>query len=189
MADRLVAWLHGTPVAGLTRAPEFRIRMEWRAEGIERWGLGSPALSVGLPIGAPIGLRDMRGLDFLENMLPEGPALARMAALAGVRPVDTYGILAAFGHDCASVSRVPLSFQFLHACCLHARRGAPHTRFDCSCITNPVAPSRHARITGPHKAQNVIRFARTAAFIAASTAPAVPITPISPDVGGFRAYP
>jgi serine/threonine-protein kinase HipA len=34
-------------------------------------------------------------------MLPEGPALARMAAMAGVRPVDTYGILASFGRDCA----------------------------------------------------------------------------------------
>ena len=75
--------------------------MEWRAEGIERWGLGSPALSVGLPVGAPTGPRDMRSLDFFENMLPEGPALARMAALAGVRPVDTYGILTAFGRDCA----------------------------------------------------------------------------------------
>ena len=101
MADRLVAWLHGTPVAALTPASEFRIRIEWRAEGIERWGLGSPALSVGLPVGTPTGPRDMRGLDFFENMLPEGPALARMAALAGVRPVDTYGILAAFGRDCA----------------------------------------------------------------------------------------
>jgi serine/threonine-protein kinase HipA len=75
--------------------------MEWRAEGIERWGLGSPALSVGLPVGAPIGPRDMRGLDFFENMLPEGPALARMAALADVRSVNTYGILSAFGRDCA----------------------------------------------------------------------------------------
>jgi len=101
VADRLVAWLHGTPLAVLTPAPEFRIRMEWRAEGIERWGLGSPALSVGLPVGAPTGPRDMRSLDFFENMLPEGPALARMAALAGVRPVDTYGILTAFGRDCA----------------------------------------------------------------------------------------
>ncbi len=34
-------------------------------------------------------------------MLAEGPALGRMAALAGVRPVDTYGVLAAFGRDCA----------------------------------------------------------------------------------------
>ena len=101
MADRLVAWLHGTPAAVLTPAPEFRIRMEWHADGVERWGLGSPALSVGLPVGTPIGPRDMRGLDFFENMLPEGPALARMATLARARPADTYGILTAFGRDCA----------------------------------------------------------------------------------------
>jgi serine/threonine-protein kinase HipA len=106
VADRLVAWLYDTPVAVLLPAPEFRIRLEWREEGIERWGLGSPALSVGLPIGTPIGRRDTRGLDFFENMLPEGPALARIAALAGVRPVDTYGILKAFGRDCAGAIMV-----------------------------------------------------------------------------------
>jgi serine/threonine-protein kinase HipA len=48
----------------------------------------------------------MRGLDFFENVLPEGPALVRMAALAGVRPVDTYGILTAFGRDCAGALMV-----------------------------------------------------------------------------------
>ena len=106
MADRLVAWLHDTPVATLMRGPEFRIRLEWHPKGIERWGLGSPALSVGLPIGAPTGPRDTRGLDFFENILPEGPALERMATLAGVRPVDTYGILAAFGRDCAGAIMV-----------------------------------------------------------------------------------
>src|ERR1700728_2196077 len=106
VADRLVAWLYGTPVAVLTRGPEFRIRLEWRAEAIERGGLGSPVLSVGLPIGSPVSPRDVRGLDFLENMRPEGPALERMAALAGVRPVDTYGILRAFGHDCAGAIMV-----------------------------------------------------------------------------------
>jgi HipA-like protein len=102
VADWLVAWLYDTPVAVLVRGPEFRIRLEWRPEGIERWGLGSPALSVGLPIGAPVGPRDTRGLDFFENILPEGPALERMAALARVRPVDTYGILAAFGRAMAA---------------------------------------------------------------------------------------
>jgi serine/threonine-protein kinase HipA len=106
VADRLVAWLYDTPVAVLMRGPEFRLRLEWRPEGLERWGLGSPALSVGLPIGAPTGPRDLRGLDFFENMLPEGPALERMAALAGVRPVDTYGMLAAFGRDCAGAIMV-----------------------------------------------------------------------------------
>jgi serine/threonine-protein kinase HipA len=101
VADRLVAWLYDTPVAVLRPGPEFRIHLEWRPEGIERWGLGSPVLSVGLPIGSPTGPRDTRGLDFFENMLPEGPILARIAALAGTRPADTYGILQAFGRDCA----------------------------------------------------------------------------------------
>ena len=106
MADRLVAWLYDTPVAVLMPGPEYRIQLEWRAEGVERWGLGSPVLSVGLPIGAPAGPRDMRGLDFLENILPEGSALPRMATLAGVRQVDTYGILGAFGRDCAGAIMV-----------------------------------------------------------------------------------
>jgi serine/threonine-protein kinase HipA len=106
VADRLVAWLYDTPLAVLQPAREFRVHLEWRAEGIERWGLGSPALSVGLPIGTPTGPRDMSGLDFFENILPEGPALARIAALAGVRPVDTYGILKAFGRDCAGAIMV-----------------------------------------------------------------------------------
>ncbi|MGH3287491.1 MAG: type II toxin-antitoxin system HipA family toxin [Streptosporangiaceae bacterium] len=106
MADRLVAWLYDTPVAVLVPRPEFRIQLNWRSEGIERWGLGSPALSVGLPIGTRAGPRDVRGLDFFENILPEGPALARMAAMAGVRPVDTYGILKAFGRDCAGAIMV-----------------------------------------------------------------------------------
>lgn len=106
MAERLVAWLHDTPVAVLVPRPDFRIQLSWRSEGIERWGLGSPALSVGLPIGTQTGPRDMRGLDFFENMLPEGPVLARMAAMAGVRPVDTYGILQAFGRDCAGAIMV-----------------------------------------------------------------------------------
>src|ERR1700733_8841021 len=106
VADRLVAWLYDTPVAVLTPGPEFRLHLEWHPEGVERWGNGSPALSVGLRIGSPVGPRDMRGLDFFENVLPEGPALARMADLAGVRPADAYGILKAFGRDCAGAIMV-----------------------------------------------------------------------------------
>jgi serine/threonine-protein kinase HipA len=106
VAERLVAWLHGTPVGNLTPGPEFRMHLEWRSEGIERWGLGNLAFSVGLPIGTPIGPRDLRTLDFFENTLPEGPALTRMAVLAGVRPVDTCGILRAFGRDCAGALMV-----------------------------------------------------------------------------------
>lgn len=101
MPDRLVAWLYGTPIATLAPAPDYRITVAWHDAGIERWGRGSLILSVGLPLGSPTGPRDLRGLDFFENLLPEGPALTRMAALAGTRPADTFGILSAFGRDCA----------------------------------------------------------------------------------------
>ena len=101
MAERLVAWLHGTPVATLTPGPHYRMTLEWRDEGLERWGRGSRALSVGLPLGSPVGPRDLRALDYFENILPEGQTLATMASLAGVRAADTFGILAMFGRDCA----------------------------------------------------------------------------------------
>jgi serine/threonine-protein kinase HipA len=106
MPDRLVAWLYGTPVARLTRAAEYRVTMQWHDDGIARWGRGSTVLSVGLPLGSPTGPRHARALDFFENILPEGPTLARMATLAGTRPVDTYGILASFGRDCAGAIMV-----------------------------------------------------------------------------------
>ncbi|MGH3164266.1 MAG: HipA domain-containing protein [Trebonia sp.] len=101
MADRLVAWLYGTPVADLLPGRDYRITLRWRDEGIERWGRGSSVLSVALQLGSPAGPRDTRALDFFENVLPEGPALTQVAALAGTRPADTYGILSAFGRDCA----------------------------------------------------------------------------------------
>lgn len=101
MADRLVGWLYGRQVVTLTPAREFRVGLEWHEAGIERWGRGSRILSAALPLGSSAGPRDLRGLDFFENLLPEGAALATMAAWARVPVADTLGILAAFGRDCA----------------------------------------------------------------------------------------
>jgi len=101
MVDRLVAWLHGTPVVSLTPAPNNRMTFDWEQGGIDRWGLGSRALSVSLPLGSPISQRDDRVLDFFSNLLPDGPVLIAMAQLAGVSPFDTFGLLRTFGTDCA----------------------------------------------------------------------------------------
>lgn len=101
VADSLLAWLYGTPVARLIRRDNQGIGVEWDQAALDRWGLGSRVLSVALPIGEPIGPRDGRGLDFFENLLPEGPAIETMARIAGVSRYDTFGILAAFGEDCA----------------------------------------------------------------------------------------
>jgi serine/threonine-protein kinase HipA len=101
VVDRLVAWLYGLPVALLTPGNNHHIGIEWHPAAIEKWDQGSRILSVSLPLAAPSGARDTRGLDFFENLLPEGPALDTMARIAKVSRVDTYGILSAFGRDCA----------------------------------------------------------------------------------------
>jgi serine/threonine-protein kinase HipA len=101
VADRLIAWLYDTPVVSISSAANLRVTIDWELAGIERWGLGSRALSVSLPLGSPIRPRDDTGMDFFSNLLPEGPVLVAMATLAGVSPVDTYGLLSRFGSDCA----------------------------------------------------------------------------------------
>lgn len=101
LVDRLVAWLYGVPLLTLKPSDNFRFSLDWTPAAAERWGLGSRILSVSLPLGVPLPARDDTGLNFFENLLPEGPALDTMARLAKVSRADTYGILAAFGRDCA----------------------------------------------------------------------------------------
>ena len=101
MAERLAVWLYGTPVAYLRQGNNYRLTLEWAEEGIVRWGRGSRVLSVSLPLGVPLDVKDNAGLDFFENLLPEGPTKIAMARLAGVTPSNTYGILESFGGDCA----------------------------------------------------------------------------------------
>jgi serine/threonine-protein kinase HipA len=101
MPDRLTAWLYGTPVANLSPAENYRVTVDWEHAGIDRWGYGSRVLSISLPLGSPFGPRDGRGLDFFANLLPDGPVLLSMAQVAAVSPIDTFGLLSAFGSDCA----------------------------------------------------------------------------------------
>ena len=101
MADRLVAWLYDTPVAGISAASNLRVTVDWEEAGAERWGPGSRVLSLSLPLGSPLRRNDDTGMDFFSNLLPEGPVLFAMAALAGVSPVDIHGLLTRFGSDCA----------------------------------------------------------------------------------------
>jgi serine/threonine-protein kinase HipA len=106
VVDRLNAWLYGTPILTLTPSDNLRVSLDWNPAGAERWGLGSRILSVSLPLGVPLPVRNDTALDFLENLLPEGPALDTMARLAKVSRADTFGILASFGQDCAGAIQV-----------------------------------------------------------------------------------
>jgi serine/threonine-protein kinase HipA len=106
VVDRLIAWLYATPILTLSPSDNLRISIEWDPAGAERWGLGSRILSVSLPLGVPLPVRDNTGLDFFENLLPEGPALDTMARLARMSRAGTFGILASFGQDCAGAIMV-----------------------------------------------------------------------------------
>ena len=106
MADRLVAWLMARRSRYWFAGRNSGSGWSGARRGSSGGGSAAPLCRSGCRSATPVGPRDTRGLDFFENMLPEGPALARMAALAGVRPVDTYGILAAFGRDCAGAIMV-----------------------------------------------------------------------------------
>lgn len=101
MADHLVVWLYGTPVARLSKLDNLRIAMSWDEPAIARWGRGSRILSTSLSLGEQLPVRDDRPLDFFENLLPEGPARQAMARFAQVSPYDTFGILAEWGRECA----------------------------------------------------------------------------------------
>lgn len=101
VTERLTVWLYDTPVMTLSATDTFRLSAQWEPSGIERWGLGSRMLSVSLPLGSPLSSRDNRVLDFFSNLLPDGPSLIAMAQLAGVSPLDIFGLLSVFGSDCA----------------------------------------------------------------------------------------
>ena len=101
MGDRLVAWLYGTPVVGISATTNQRVTVDWEEAGIERFGRGSRVLSISLPLGSPMRRNDDTGMDFFSNLLPDGPVLVAMATLAGVVPGDTFGLLSRFGSDCA----------------------------------------------------------------------------------------
>ncbi len=101
MPEELNVWLDGTHLAVLERDRDLRLSITWATDGMKRWGRGSRPLSLSLSLGATGRDVNEKATNFFDNLLPEGPALDAMAALAGVSRSDTYGLLHAFGQDCA----------------------------------------------------------------------------------------
>jgi serine/threonine-protein kinase HipA len=94
---RLGVWLDDRRVADLEQSRGPRIRARYTDEAFDRRPLNSPLLSCALPL-------DRRPLDasaFCAGLLPEGQALATMAANAGLAANDTFGLLGRYGRDVA----------------------------------------------------------------------------------------
>lgn len=94
---RLGVWLGGVHVADFEQPRWPTIRCRYRAEALERWPLNSPLLSCSLPLDS----RPLDALPFCVGLLPEGQALATMAANAKLPVNATFELLRRYGRDVA----------------------------------------------------------------------------------------
>lgn len=103
MAKRptLLVRLYGEVVAELTSGGPGQVTCHYTDHARDRWSLNLPLLSCSLPLTR----RPHRTAGaFFRGLLPEGAALAAVAAEARVPTFDTFGILARFGRDIAGAA-------------------------------------------------------------------------------------
>lgn len=95
----LNVWLYGSPIARIQQKGR-RLRLQYTDEAHRAYELGSPLLSISLPLVAasyPNGVTQA----FLEGLLPEGAPRNEIAAELGLVASDTYRLISALGRDCA----------------------------------------------------------------------------------------
>lgn len=98
-ADELAVWLYGDRIATIDRH-RGRPRLLYTEEALRRYELGTPLLSLSLPVGER---RYTQGVvrPFIDGLLPEGDSRKSIARDVGVRADDTYGLIRELGRDCA----------------------------------------------------------------------------------------
>ena len=103
MTEPLIAWLYDVPVAEITASGAGRMRMEFTTDAVARWGVGSPILSVALPIAGS----SLDSHSWLTNLLPDGAGeRALLSAEYGLVEDDAMALLGAIGRDCAGAVSV-----------------------------------------------------------------------------------
>lgn len=99
MADELGVWLYGERTASVTDG-RGRPRLGYTTETLAKYELGTPLLSIGLPLTdvpfAPAATR-----SFLDGLLPEDESRRAIAEELDLRANDTFGLIKALGRDCA----------------------------------------------------------------------------------------
>ena len=96
-ASSLGVWLDQTQVAELEQPRWPRIRLRYTKEALDGWPQNSPVISCSLPLARTAG----DAFPFCLGLLPEGQALATMAAQAGLAANDVFGLLGRYGRDVA----------------------------------------------------------------------------------------
>jgi serine/threonine-protein kinase HipA len=96
-ASSLGVWLGETRIADVEQPRWPRIRLRYTEEALGRWPQNSLVISCSLPLGRAPG----DAFPFCLGLLPEGQALATMAAEAGLAANDVFGLLGRYGRDVA----------------------------------------------------------------------------------------
>jgi len=91
--------LYETPLGTIRPHHHSGVAFTPSTEGVERFGVGSPVLSLSMPLR----LRQYTHASgpFFAGLLPEGEALERLGVLARTEPTDIVGLLAFAGRDVA----------------------------------------------------------------------------------------
>jgi serine/threonine-protein kinase HipA len=97
--DELAVWLYGERVA-LIDEERHRLRLLYTAEALSRYPLGTPLLSLSLPV-QPERHSERIVRPFLNGLLPEGQARLAVAYDLDLTASDTFGLIRAIGRDCA----------------------------------------------------------------------------------------
>jgi serine/threonine-protein kinase HipA len=99
MAGELAVWLYGDKVA-IIDEDRHRPRLVYTKEAIARYRLGTPILSLSLPLRPE---RYTQGVvrPFLDGLLPEGQSRLAVASRFNVLASDSFALIRAIGRDCA----------------------------------------------------------------------------------------
>lgn len=99
MVDELSVWLYGEKVATVTESRN-RPRLQYTADALAKYELGTPLLSIGLPL-ADSHFPPAQTRAFLDGLLPEEDQRRAIAEVLDLRATDTYGLIGELGRDCA----------------------------------------------------------------------------------------
>jgi serine/threonine-protein kinase HipA len=100
MADELAIWLYGDNVATVSREPNNRLRLLYTPEALAKYELGTPLLSIGLPL-TDVAYANAKTRSFLDGLLPEEDQRRAVAEQLNLNSNDTFGLIRALGLDCA----------------------------------------------------------------------------------------